>query len=166
MKILLTTAALGLVVACAQVPTPICDRSAQEWSKFGTEEDKCDVPVATPQTRVIVDFWDRGPRGDTPESPSEDPTEPVSTPDDPTVPEEPTSPPVVPPTDDPIDPPVDDPVEEPEDPVVPPTDDPVDPPKKPKKPKCNSGRGNGSEVGEDGRDCDPGNSGGRNNGGD
>jgi hypothetical protein len=30
--------------------------------------------------------------------------------------------------------------------------------------KCNSGRGNGSEVA--GNDCDPGNSGGHNNGGD
>lgn len=58
------------------------------------------------------------------------------------------------------------------DPVVP-TDEPVDPtetPKPPdptpeptKKPKCNSGRGNGSEGDPD---CDPGNSGGHNQGGD
>ena len=36
----------------------------------------------------------------------------------------------------------------------------ADPPKQ----KCNSGNGNGSEVA--GADCDPGNSGGHNNGGD
>lgn len=36
----------------------------------------------------------------------------------------------------------------------------ADPPKQ----KCNSGNGNGSEVA--GNDCDPGNSGGHNNGGD
>ena len=34
----------------------------------------------------------------------------------------------------------------------------------PPKQKCNSGNGNGSEVAGD--DCDPGNSGGHNNGGD
>jgi hypothetical protein len=33
------------------------------------------------------------------------------------------------------------------------------------KEKCNSGRGNGSEI-VDGKDCDPGNSGGHNKGGD
>ncbi len=36
---------------------------------------------------------------------------------------------------------------------------------KPPKAKCNSGRGNGSEL-RNGVDCDPGRSGGRNNGGD
>jgi len=35
----------------------------------------------------------------------------------------------------------------------------------PHKVKCNAGRGNGSEL-VGGVDCDPGNSGGRNNGGD
>ena len=40
-------------------------------------------------------------------------------------------------------------------------------PPKPCKPKCNSGRGNGSEKKDSGDDdCDPGNSGGHNNGGD
>ena len=40
-------------------------------------------------------------------------------------------------------------------------------PPKPCKPKCNSGRGNGSEKKDSGdEDCDPGNSGGHNNGGD
>lgn len=39
------------------------------------------------------------------------------------------------------------------------------PPKSDKK-KCNAGRGNGSEFGEDGKDCDPGNSGEKNQGGD
>ena len=40
-------------------------------------------------------------------------------------------------------------------------------PPKPCKPKCNSGRGNGSEKKNSGDDdCDPGNSGGHNNGGD
>ena len=39
-------------------------------------------------------------------------------------------------------------------------------PPRPCKPKCNSGRGNGSERKNDGEDCDPGNSGGHNNGGD
>ena len=38
-------------------------------------------------------------------------------------------------------------------------------PPKPCKPKCNSGRGNGSETKPNGDDCDPGNSGGHNNGG-
>ena len=39
-------------------------------------------------------------------------------------------------------------------------------PPKPCKPKCNAGRGNGSErKNDDGEDCDPGNSGGHNNGG-
>jgi hypothetical protein len=58
--------------------------------------------------------------------------------------DEPTSTPV--PTDDPTPVPTDVPTQEPT-----------------KKPKCNSGRGNGSE-GEP--DCDPGNSGGHNHGGD
>ncbi len=39
------------------------------------------------------------------------------------------------------------------------------PPKKEKKKKCNAGRGNGSEL-VNGVDCDPGNSGGHNKGGD
>ena len=38
-------------------------------------------------------------------------------------------------------------------------------PPKPCKPKCNSGQGNGSETKPNGDDCDPGNSGGHNNGG-
>ncbi len=42
--------------------------------------------------------------------------------------------------------------------------DPNPPPPPPKKPKCNSGNGNGSEPGSDGKDCDPGNSGGHNKG--
>lgn len=36
----------------------------------------------------------------------------------------------------------------------------------PHKLKCNSGRGNGSELTDHHEDCDPGNSGGKNNGGD
>jgi hypothetical protein len=64
-----------------------------------------------------------------------------------------------PPKDDPKgDPPKDDPKGDP------PKDDPKDPPKEEKE-KCNSGRGNGSET-TPATDCDPGNSGGHNNGGD
>lgn len=44
-----------------------------------------------------------------------------------------------------------------------PTPDPDPTPEPPKKQKCNSGRGNGSEGDPD---CDPGNSGGHNKGGD
>ena len=50
--------------------------------------------------------------------------------------------------------------------VIEPTDVPTDTPEPPEpteKPKCNSGRGNGSEGDPD---CDPGNSGGHNQGGD
>jgi hypothetical protein len=43
----------------------------------------------------------------------------------------------------------------------------VAPPPPTEKPKCNSGRGNGSEIDPvTGLDCDPGNSGGKNKGGD
>ena len=51
------------------------------------------------------------------------------------------------------------------DPTKEPTQEPTDPPptEKPKKQKCNAGRGNGSEGDPD---CDPGNSGGHNQGGD
>ena len=45
------------------------------------------------------------------------------------------------------------------------TGDPAPPPTEPAKVKCNSGGGNGSEANPI-TDCDPGNSGGRNNGGD
>jgi len=51
--------------------------------------------------------------------------------------------------------------------VEPPVVEPpvVEPPKN-DKPKCNSGRGNGSEIDDGGNDCDPGNSGDVNQGGD
>jgi len=47
------TATLALVAACAQ-PQPICDREAQEWNKFDTAEDLCDV-VATYRPMVVVE---------------------------------------------------------------------------------------------------------------
>ena len=60
--------------------------------------------------------------------------------------------------------PTDEPTQEP---TVVPTDEPTKTPKPTQeptdKPKCNSGRGNGSEGDPD---CDPGNSGGHNHGGD
>lgn len=38
----LTLAALLLgTAACAPLPTPLCDREAQEWNKFDTAEDIC-----------------------------------------------------------------------------------------------------------------------------
>ena len=51
----------------------------------------------------------------------------------------------------------------PEGPTPKPTNKPPDPTPKPEKVKCNSGRGNASEGDPD---CDPGNSGGHNQGGD
>ena len=37
----LTLAALLLTTACTTVPPPLCDREAQEWNKFDTQEDQC-----------------------------------------------------------------------------------------------------------------------------
>ena len=48
MKTTLTLAALLLTTACATVPPPLCDREAQEWTKFGTQEDQC-APTWVPQ---------------------------------------------------------------------------------------------------------------------
>lgn len=39
-------ASLGLMACTA--PEPICDRSAQAWDKFGTQEDACELPPAPP----------------------------------------------------------------------------------------------------------------------
>lgn len=47
----LTLAALLLTTACATVPPPLCDREAQEWNKFDTQEDQCAATwVPQPET--------------------------------------------------------------------------------------------------------------------
>ena len=43
-------ASLLLLAACGQ-PQPLCDREAQEWNKFDTAEDLCEVK---PQVRAVV----------------------------------------------------------------------------------------------------------------
>ena len=45
---------MGVIVAtlgaCATPPPPICDRSAQVWNKFETQEDMCAEPVVEAPT--------------------------------------------------------------------------------------------------------------------
>ena len=105
MKALLaaTTAAI-LLGACAK-PTAICDREAQEWSKFGTQEDVCVAPPTVVVAQPID--WDHSndnkdrterPADVTPPSPPQDPTSPPVTP--PSDPETPSSDPETPSSDD------------------------------------------------------------------
>ena len=104
MKALLaaTTAAI-LLGACAK-PTAICDREAQEWSKFGTQEDVCVAPPTVVVAQPID--WDHSndnkdrterPADVTPPSPPQDPTSPPVTP--PSDPETPSSDPETPSSD-------------------------------------------------------------------
>ncbi len=44
----LTIPALLLAAACT--PAPICDREAQAWDKYGTQEDRCATPA--------LSWWD------------------------------------------------------------------------------------------------------------
>lgn len=44
-KLLISTTALALVAGCSQPPEPLCDRDAQEWNKFDTQEDVCVDPI-------------------------------------------------------------------------------------------------------------------------
>lgn len=85
--------ALALLAACAQ-PEPICDRSAQSWSKFGTQEDACELPPATPlpcdctphnggdDPRLVPPV---APPTEPPSEPPVDPTPPGETPHGPTA---------------------------------------------------------------------------------
>ena len=40
-RLTIITGLLLSVAACAQIPEPLCDREAQEWNKFETQEDQC-----------------------------------------------------------------------------------------------------------------------------
>lgn len=42
------------LVACSPNPTPLCDREAQEWNKFNTQEDECHVALPSIGTSVSV----------------------------------------------------------------------------------------------------------------
>lgn len=70
--------ALALLAACAQ-PEPICDRSAQSWTKFGTQEDACELPPAPPLFCECDQHEGDGPLtvppGETPEPPAEPPAD-------------------------------------------------------------------------------------------
>ena len=111
MKVIITTTALLLVAACT-TPAPICDRGAQEWSKFGTQEDVC----VTPPSVVVAQPID-WPHDDDDKDRTERPTD-VTTP---TLPQDPTSPPVTPPSG-PVTPPSG-PETPPSNPETPPSDD-------------------------------------------
>lgn len=124
MKTLLTTtaAALALLGACT-TPTPICDREAQEWTKFGTQEDVC---VTTPSVVVAQPIdW-------THDDDDKDRTERPTGVTPPTPPQDPTSPPVTPPSG---------PVTPPSDPETPSSDD--DDGKNDNKPKGDNSDANG-----------------------
>ena len=87
--IITTTAALALLGACATAPPPpICDREAQEWNKFETQEDTCDT-VATPvrPAPTLPNFNKDRPKRPTGGPDAPDPTYPTPTP--------PVTPPVV-----------------------------------------------------------------------
>lgn len=92
--VIATLAALTLLGACA-APAPICDREAQEWTKFGTQEDVC-APVTKLVAAQPIDW----PHDDDDKDRTERPTDVRL----PTPPEAPTSPPVTPPSE-PVTPP-------------------------------------------------------------
>ena len=79
MKLILTAPLLLLAAACAS-PQPICDREAQEWTKFGTQEDECAAPPSRPTAIPATHDDDpRPPR--TPEPPTDTPDPEPPTPD-------------------------------------------------------------------------------------
>lgn len=94
-----------LTLAACATPTPICDREAQEWDKYGTQEDTCVVtPLTVGNEEFLVriqEVWDREDTITPPETQPEPVTEPVEPPEVPTPTPEPeppvTEPPVVPP---------------------------------------------------------------------
>lgn len=59
MTTLKSTALAGVLLlsigACAPLPTPLCDREAQEWNKFDTQEDQCatTAPVVAPKAPIV-----------------------------------------------------------------------------------------------------------------
>ena len=97
MKTIITaTAALALLGACATPPSPICDREAQVWNKFETQEDICET-VATPvrPAHKLPNF-----NRDRPKRPTESVEVPEPTDPTPTPPVTPPTPPVVTPPED------------------------------------------------------------------
>ena len=93
--IITTTAALALLGACATTtpPPPICDREAQVWTKYGTQEDTCAEPV------VVVPILTEKPAG-VPKRPTDGPDAPDPTDPTPEPPLPPVEPPVVQPPED------------------------------------------------------------------
>jgi len=73
MKLLIATAPLALLFACAQ-PEPLCDREGQDWNKVETIEDECARPVAPPVS--VPDDRDDPTAPPTPEPPVKPPHDP------------------------------------------------------------------------------------------
>jgi hypothetical protein len=67
--LLIVVATVGLS-ACVAPTTLICDREAQEWNKFDTAEDVCDVVRGV---TIVVDRDDKNDRPDKPKRPKDDP---------------------------------------------------------------------------------------------
>lgn len=56
MTLPIIVATLLAVAACGpRYAPPLCDREAQEWTKFGTEEDTCAITTAVPSPLLSGD---------------------------------------------------------------------------------------------------------------
>ncbi len=83
-KLTIITGLLLSVAACAQIPEPLCDREAQAWNKFETQEDQY-ARTATERAPTAPPVIKRSP-------PSPDPEPPVSGPENEPEPDTPDEP--------------------------------------------------------------------------
>jgi len=59
MRYLIGVSVIALLGACAAPQRVICDREAQEWTKFGTQEDECARPPV-----IVATNWPGGGESD------------------------------------------------------------------------------------------------------
>lgn len=75
-KLLLIGVSCITLAACAPAPQPICDREAQEWNKFDTVEDTCDVVTPAIFTTIRPDTDGSNPRVPNPDTDTPQPDGP------------------------------------------------------------------------------------------
>ena len=91
--VLITALAVG---ACARAPMELCDRSAQDWNKFDTAEDKCaSVKIHYPKAPIWIDDDGKQETPPIPSTPSNDPRPPSNPPSQPEPPTSSPKPPSV-----------------------------------------------------------------------